>query len=132
MKNHHSLLSSLALGIGLTVAMATSALASPYKNYNVRQSGFRVIYPGRTVNITPRSRNYRNPYNSRSNRDRDYYREREYYNRRSDCCGRYYDDCRDGRRVTNRRYRRNLTIVNPPVYRNNLPFPNYIKIRTVR
>lgn len=125
MKNHHSLLSSLALGIGLTVAMSTSALASPYKNYNVGQSGFRVIYPGRTVNLTPRSQNYRDSYDSRYSRDRDYYN-------RGDCCDRYYDDCRDGRRVRNRRYRRNLTIVNPPVYRNNLPFPNYIKIRTVR
>ncbi len=132
MKNHHSLLSSLTLGIGLSVAMATSAIASPYKNYHVRQSGFRVIYPSRTVNITPRYRNNPAPYYSRYNWDRDYYRETGSYNQR-DCCGRYYDNCRDGRRVRNRRYkRRNLTIINPPLYRNNLPFPNYIKIRTVR
>ena len=76
MKKIHSLLSSLVLSIGLTVAMGTSAIASPYRSYNVRQSGVRVIInPGR--NVTPRYRRS-NYYNSRYNRDRNYYQR--------DCC----------------------------------------------
>ena len=117
MKNSQSLLSSLALAISLTLGMTTSAIAYP-RNHNRR-----VAYPSRYSPVTRRYyRNY-NSYKPRYNRNydrRDYGRGIDYHNS-------YYDNCRYGRRG-----RRNITITNPPIYRNNLSFPNYIRVRTVR
>lgn len=117
----NSLLSSLALGVGLTLSISTSAIASP-KYHNTRQSGVRVIRSSGILYVTPRRNSRSVDYNSRYN-----------HNPRRDYHGRDYDyDCRDRRRARRRRRHRNLTIVNPPVYRNNLAVPRYIKIRTVR
>lgn len=124
MKNTKSLLSSLILGIGLTLGISTSAIAYP-KNYNVRLSGVRIVYPSRYSNVTPRYYRNSSRYNSRYNRnyDRRYYGRGRYYDRA------YYNNCRDGRRG---RRRRRITTIDVPIYRNNLSFPNYIKVRTVR
>lgn len=124
MKNTKSLLSSLVLGIGLTLGMSTSAIAYP-KNHNVRLSGVRIVYPSRYSNVTPRYYRNSSRYNSRYNRnyDRRYYGRGRYYDRG------YYDNCRDGRRG---RRRTRITNIDFPIYRNNLSFPNYIKVRTVR
>ena len=122
MKTAKSLLSSLILGIGLTLGISTVAIAYP-KNHNVRRSEVRVVYPGRYSNVTPRY--YRNSSRYNRNYDRRYYgRGRNYYDG-------YYRDCRYGRRRRIGR-RRNITIIDAPIYRKNLAFPNYIKVRTVR
>ena len=126
MKKSHSLLSSLALGISLTLGISTSAIAYP-KNYNVRQSGVRVIVAPRSLNVTPRYHINSPADNRRYNRNygRNYYGRDRYEES-------YYDNCRDRRRARRRRNRRNITIINSPLYRNNLSRPSYIKIRTVR
>ena len=122
MKTAKSLLSSLILGVGLTLGISTVAIAYP-KNHNVRRSEVRVVYPGRYSNLTPRY--YRNSSRYNRNYDRKYYgRGRNYYDG-------YYRDCRYGRRRRIGR-RRNIRIIDAPIYRNNLSFPNYIKVRTVR
>ena len=129
MKTAKSLFSSLVLGIGLTLGISTVAIAYP-KNHNVRRSEVRVVYPGRYSNLTPRYYRNSSRYNSRYNRNYD----RNYYGRRRNYHDGYYRDCRDGRRARGRgrRARRNVRIIGVPAYRNNLAFPNYIKVRTVR